>query len=277
MMRRSAVSARRTLWLLVMGRVTSADDTPIAYTVAGDGPAVILVGGGLDDGAENEPLVAPLAATGFTVFNYARRGRAASGFTPPYALEREVEDLDALVREAGGSACLFGASSGGALALEACAAGLSVPRAAVYEVPYPVGGDDRVRWVEYVGLLDAALADGRRGDAVELFMRVAGSTEEGIAGARASQWWPGLEELAHTLAFDAACLRDGGVPASFGELTMPVLVLTGEHAAEFFVSAADALAEIVPTVERQELKAQGHVADPAVLVPMLAEYFKDQL
>jgi len=121
-----------------MGRVTSADGTAIAYERTGSGPAVILVGGGLDDGAENAPL-APELAERFSVYNYARRGRADSGDTPPYALEREIEDLDALIAEAGGSAHLFGASSGGALVLEAAAAGSAVDRAAVYEVPYMVG------------------------------------------------------------------------------------------------------------------------------------------
>ena len=119
-------------------RVTSNDGTTIAYDRKGSGPAVVLVGGGLDDGAENAPLV-PALAEHFTVYNYARRGRGASGFTEPYAVEREIEDLDALIAEAGGSAHLFGASSGGALALEAAAAGSAIDTIAVWEVPRHLG------------------------------------------------------------------------------------------------------------------------------------------
>ena len=123
-------------------RVTSNDGTTIAYDRKGSGPAVVLVGGALDDGAENASLV-PALAEHFTVYNYARRGRGASGFTEPYAVEREIEDLDALIAEAGGSAHLFGASSGGALALEAAAAGSAIDTIAVWEVPYAVGDDIR--------------------------------------------------------------------------------------------------------------------------------------
>src|ERR671915_1114288 len=140
-------------------RVTSNDGTTIAYDRKGSGPAVVLVGGAQDDGAENAPLV-PALAEHFTVYNYARRGRGASGFTEPYAVEREIEDLDALIAEAGGSAHVFGVSSGGALALEAAAAGVAVGRIGVYEVPYSIAEDAAVLWREYTEQLDAALAAG---------------------------------------------------------------------------------------------------------------------
>ena len=123
-----------------MNHVKSKDGTAIAYTRGGDGPAVVLVGGGLDDGTENATLI-PTLVDFFTVANYARRGRGDSGDTPPYALEREIEDLAAVVDELAGHAHAFGASSGGALLLEAAAAGLSLDRIAVWEVPYAVGGE----------------------------------------------------------------------------------------------------------------------------------------
>ncbi|MET1007889.1 MAG: alpha/beta hydrolase, partial [Propionibacteriaceae bacterium] len=113
--------------------VTSADGTQIAYQREGSGPAVVLVGGGLDDGSENAVLLPGLAGE-FTVYNYARRGRGGSGDTRPYAVERELEDLAALLAAAGGTAHVFGASSGGALALEAAAAGLPIARLVVYDV-----------------------------------------------------------------------------------------------------------------------------------------------
>jgi Alpha/beta hydrolase family len=251
-----------------MDHVHSRDGTRIAYERLGQGPAVILVGGGLDDGSENAPLAAELAAW-FTVCNYARRGRAGSGDTPLYALERELEDLEALIAELGGTAHFAGVSSGGALALEAAAAGLPVGRIAVYEVPYPVGEEATRAWREYVEQLEALLADDRRADALRLFMALAGSSPEGIAEAERSPWWPGLKALAHTLAYDAACLRDGAPPTGVAQ---PTLVLTG-GAAEFFERAADALAASLPRAQRRTLDGQGHVADPKVLAAALAEFF----
>jgi pimeloyl-ACP methyl ester carboxylesterase len=258
-----------------MRRVTSRDGTSIAYERMGRGAAVIMVGGGLDDGAENAPMARELAER-FTVYNYARRGRGDSGDTRPYAVEREIEDIEALVDTAGGSAHLYGVSSGGALALEAAAAGLSLERIAVYEVPYLV--DDAVwrRWREYVEELGAALAEERRGDAVELFMRLAGSAEEGIQGARRSPLWPGLEALAHTLAYDAACLGDGRPPADrFATIEQPVLVLTG-GGDDFFEHAADAIAAALPRAERHTLEGQSHVADPKAVAPVLERFFDER-
>src|SRR5207244_3477706 len=140
----------------------------------------------------------------FTTYNYARRGRGGSGDTLPYDVEREVEDIDALIVAAGGRAHLVGISSGGMFALEAAAAGLAAGRIVVYDVPYDTAGDAAQRYGHYRDELGAALAEGRCGDAVALFMRVAGSSDEEIAGARASPYWPGAEALAHTLAYDAA-------------------------------------------------------------------------
>jgi pimeloyl-ACP methyl ester carboxylesterase len=254
--------------LIRMNHVTSKDGTPIAYDRQGSGPAVILVGGGLDDGAENVPLAAELARS-FTVYNYARRGRAGSGDTLPYSLEREIEDLEALIAEAGGSAHLYGVSSGGALALEAAAAGVAVDRIGVYEVPYSIG--EERRWREYTEQLAAALAAGDRGGAVELFMRVAGAPEESIASARSLPVWPGLEALAHTLAYDAACLRDGRPPAAFATITQPVLVATG-GGAEFFERAGDVVAASLPNAERLVMPRQSHVADPQAVVPVLERF-----
>ena len=267
-----------------MSRVRSKDGTSIAYDRQGSGPAVVLVGGGLDDGAENAPLVPELAAR-FTVFNYARRGRADSGDTQPYALEREIEDLQALIAEAGGSAHLYGVSSGGGLALETAAAGLAVDRLAVYEVPYTVADEPWQQWRRYVEQLDALLAEGRRGDTLELFMRLAGSSEEDIAGARSSPFWPGMEALAHTLAYDAACMGDGRPPtARLARITQPTLVLTGGVSPDaqvgmgglphdFFDQAADAIAASIPRAERLTLAGQGHVADPKVVAPVLERFF----
>lgn len=266
-----------------MDRVTSKDGTSIAYERVGSGPAVILVGGGLDDGSENAPL-APELAEHFTVYNYARRGRGESSDTLPYAVEREIEDIEALIAEAGGSAHLYGVSSGGALVLEAAAAGVAVDKLAVYEVPYNMADDWPQRWREYVEKLEAVLADGRRGDALELFMALAGSSEEEIAGARSTPFWPAMETLAHTLAYDAACLGKGQPRTDrFGRITQPSLVATGVEAslpgAAAWVlalgQAADATAESIPHAERQTIEGQGHVADPRAVAPVLERFFRE--
>jgi hypothetical protein len=262
------------------GRVTSRDGTSIAYERAGSGPAVILVGGGLDDGAENAALMPDLAER-FTVYNYARRGRAESGDTPPYAVEREIEDIDALIAHAGGSAHVYGVSSGGALAIEAAAAGSAIDRLAVYEVPYNLADDWPARWHEYRQALDAALADGRPGDAVETFMRLVDMPDEVIAGARSSPTWAGLEAIAHTLPYDAACLGDGRPPTErLANLAQPTLVATGgPHPpdAPAWVAAlgpaADAIVASIPNAERHVLEGQGHVADPEAVAPVLERFF----
>jgi hypothetical protein len=262
-------------------RVTSQDGTSIAYERIGSGPAVILVGGGIDDGSENAPL-APELAGSFTVYNYARRGRGDSGDTLPYAVEREIEDIEALIAAAGGSAHVYGVSSGGALALEAGAAGIAIDGLAVYEVPYNMADDWPQRWREYVEELGALLAEDRRGDALELFMRLADSSEEGIAAARSSAMWPGLEAIAHTLAYDAACLGDGQPPtARLAQIARPTLVATGgarEPGAASWVlaldQAADAIAASIPRAERQTIEGQGHVADPKTVAAVLERFFR---
>lgn len=255
-----------------MGQVRSKDGTPIAYERIGSGPPVILVTGGLDDGSENAPLAAELAAH-FTAYNYNRRGRGDSGDTKPYALQREIEDIEALIAEAGGSAHLYGVSSGGALVLEAAAAGVSADRLAVYEVPYMTADDMAQLWREYVAQLGEALAEGRRGEALEHFMRLAGSSDEDIAGARSAPVWQSLEALAHTLAYDAACLGDGRPPVErLATVRQPTLVATG-GSDPFYEQAADAIAASVPHAQRQTVEGQGHVVDAETFAPVLERFF----
>jgi pimeloyl-ACP methyl ester carboxylesterase len=220
----------------------------------------------------------------FTVYNYDRRGRGDSGDTLPYAVEREIEDLEALIAEAGGSAHPYGISSGGALALEAAAAGIMIDKLAVYEVPYNMADDGPQRQLEYVEQLEALLAQERRGDAAELFMRTAGASEEMIAGAKDSPMWPGLEAIAHTLAYDAACMGNGQPPtARLARIRRPTLVATGGGSpdsfvgggGDFFGKAADAIAESIPQAERQTIEGQTHMVDPKALAPVLERFFTE--
>jgi pimeloyl-ACP methyl ester carboxylesterase len=262
-----------------MSRVTSSDGTSIAYDRSGSGSAVILVGGGLVDPAtgragrsENAPLATELADR-FTVYNYDRRGRAESGDTLPYAVEREIEDIGALIGHAGGSVHVYGVSSGGALALEAVAAGLPIDRVAVYDVPYSIGEKASQRWRDCIEQLGIVLAEGRCGEAVELFMRVAGASEEDVVAAKDSPMWPALEAIAHTLAYDAACLGDGLPPtARLATITQPTLVSTG-GGNDFFEQAADAIVASVPHGERLTIEGQTHTVDPKAMAPLLERFF----
>jgi pimeloyl-ACP methyl ester carboxylesterase len=252
--------------------VISRDGTSIVYERMGRGPAVILVTGALDDGSEIALLARELAGH-FTVYNQIRRGRGASGDTLPYALEREIEDLEALVAKAGGKAHLYGVSSGGALVLEAALSGIAAQKLAVYEVPYDTAEGTADQQRAYVERLEALLAEGRRDAALELFMRLAGSPDEQILEARQSPMWSGLLALAHTLAYDAACLRDRRPhPDRLARIQQPTLIATG-GGLDAFERAADLMAESIPHGERRRLEGQSHVVDPEVLAPLLERFF----
>lgn len=262
-------------------RVTSKDGTTIAYDRQGNGPAIILIGGALDDGSENAPLASVLAEH-FTVYNYARRGRLDSDDTRPYAVEREIEDLDALIAMAGGSAHLYGVSSGGGLALEAAAAGTAVDKIAVYEVPYAIDDDLRPRFERYIAETQRAHAEGRHDDMLELFMRLVGASDEDIEAGRNSPYWAHSVALAHTLVHDPVFLNGYRLPTHrLSRLTQPVLIVTGgtvsqphmaDLPADFFDRAADAIAATVPNAERQTLERQGHVVDPEAMAPLLRTF-----
>ncbi|KOG34704.1 alpha/beta fold hydrolase [Streptomyces resistomycificus] len=256
-------------------KTTSRDGTPLAYQSSGAGPAVILVSGAMSTGATVAPLAGHLADR-FTVVPYDRRGRGHSGDTAPYSVDREVEDLGALIEAVGGQASLFGVSSGGALALHAAASGLPVRRVAVYETPYAVDEDGVRRWAEYTERLNGALAQQRRGDAVELFLRLTGMAEEMIQGARQAPMWAGMEGVAPSLAYDAAVLGDGRVPGSLlASVTVPVLAVAGGASPAWMRQAARTVAEAAPEGTYRALEGQTHMVDPVALAPVLAEFFAE--
>lgn len=199
-----------------MKKVQSADGTTIAFDQLGKGPAFILVGGALEQRAMDSETaqLAPLLAESFTVFHYDRRGRGESTDTQPYAVEREIEDIDALITEAGGSACVFGISSGAALAMEAAIRlGNKVKKLAMYEAPYNDDEAARRAWEAYRKQLADALAQGHRGNALALFMLLVGMPAEHLDLVRQHPLWPMWEAVASTLAYDAAVLGgDASVP-----------------------------------------------------------------
>ncbi len=260
-----------------MSQVVSADGTAIAYDKSEEGPAVILVDGALCYRAFGpaRPL-SELLAPHFTVITYDRRGRGESGDTQPYAVEREVEDLEALIKQAGGSAFLFGTSSGGCLALEAALQlGNKVKKLAMYEPPYNSDPGFRPAWKQYWTQLNQLLAAGRRSDAAALFMSFVGTPPEQIEGMRHAPVWSQFEAVAPTLAYDAAVMggEDCSVPTRRAAALMtPTLVMNGS-VLPFMLDTAKALAKALPNGQQRTLEGQSHDVDLQVVAPMLVEFF----
>ena len=257
-----------------MNTVYSKDGSAITYDQMGKGLPVILVSGGSVDKSSNAPLAA-LLAEHFTVFNYDRRGRGASGDTAPYAVEREVEDIDAVVSAAGGSAFLYGSSSGAALALEAARRlGAKIKKLALWEPPYIGEGFPRPPANTAQTFTDLVTA-GRRGDAAEFFMaKVVGMPAEFVAFARSQPWWAAQEALAHTLAYDATIMGDYSLPTErAATVTTPTIVIAGGASFPFMRATAQALAQAMPHAQTRTLEGQEHNVAPEVLAPTLAEFF----
>jgi pimeloyl-ACP methyl ester carboxylesterase len=247
--------------------VTSKDGTVLAVDRTGAGPAVVCVGGALNDRHSTGWVAARL--TGFTAYSYDRRGRGDSGDTPPYAVEREIEDLAAVIEEAGGAAMVYGMSSGAVLALRAAAAGVPITRLALYEPPPAIAAGS-----DYTARLAAAIDAGRPGDALELFMTcVVGIPPEAVTGIRQSPMWPAMEALAPSLRYDDAVMSD--IPP-VSAVTIPVTVLTGGASPALLREAGQALAAALPNAEVQELPNQTHDVDPAALATALIEVFTDK-
>jgi len=262
-----------------MKTIQSADGTIIAFDQLGEGPALILVGGALEYRAMDSETaqLAPLLAEHFTVFHYDRRGRGDSTDTPPYAVEREIEDIDALITEAGGSAFVFGISSGAALALEAAIKwGDKVKKLAMYEAPYNDDEAARQAWKAYRKQLADVLAHGRRDDALTLFMLLVGMPPEHLDQVRQHPMWPMWEAVAPTLAYDAAVMgEDASVPTEkAASVAVPALVMDGGASYPFMHVTALALAKAMPHAQHRTLEGQTHEVAPQVLAPVLVEFFK---
>jgi pimeloyl-ACP methyl ester carboxylesterase len=257
-----------------MSDVTSKDGTTIAYDQSGSGPAVVIVGCVLGDRSQQAPLAALLAPR-FTVFNYDRRGHGASGNTAPYAVEREFEDLAAILDAAGGSAYVYGTSGPGVLALYA--AGSLAPKIrklAIWEPPFILEGSGRQAPKDYQQRLASLMAEGRRGDMVELFfVEAVGMPAEFVAQMRQAPWWPMQEAMAPTLIQNAEIMGDFSLPAErMAKVTTPALVIDGAET-PWLSYAAQAVADAVPHAERRTISGQPHNVAPEAMVPVLEKYF----
>jgi pimeloyl-ACP methyl ester carboxylesterase len=254
--------------------VTSKDGTTIAFDRLGAGPPVVLVSGGSVDRSSHAALAQELASD-LTAVNYDRRGRGPSGDTPPYAIEREIEDIAAVIDAVGGEAGIYGSSSGAVLAMDAAEAGVPISKLAMWEPPFipegmPPPPEDQVERYETM------VAKGRRGDAVEYFMsKVVGLPPEVVEGARQQPWWAATEALAHTLAYDARIMADYRVPVDrAANLKVPTLVIAGGADMPFMRESARTLADALPNGEVRLLDGQGHDVDPSVLAPILKGFFR---
>ena len=260
-----------------MGHVTSKDGTRIAFDRSGSGPAIILVDGAFCHRAFGpmKPLT-PFLEPHFTVFAYDRRGRGESGDTLPYSVEREVEDMDALIQEAGGEALVYGTSSGAVLALEAAVQGLNIRKLALYEPP--LNDQTRQQFTDYSNKLNELLAQGKRGDAAALFMGYVGTPEEAIAGMKQAPFWGVFESVAPTLAYDSAVMVDGRVPVEkAATLTMPTLVMAGGATFPFMHETALRLQAAIPNARYKVVEGQTHDVAPDVIAPLLIEFFTSSM
>jgi pimeloyl-ACP methyl ester carboxylesterase len=250
--------------------------------MAGSGPAVVLVDGAMCyRNFGPMPHLAELLAPQFTVFTYDRRGRGDSGDTLPFTLEREIEDLEALIQAAGGSAFVYGISSGACLALEAALRlGGKVKKLALFEPPYNSEDGALQPWKEYRESITGSLAAGRPGDAVETFMRFVGAPAEQIGGMRQSPAWPMMEAIAPTLVYDATAMGEDRKPpvGRLDQLDIPVLVMDGGANLvymPFMHATASVLAGGIPHARQRTLEGQTHDVKAEVLAPVLVEFFRE--
>ena len=280
-----------------MKTVKSKDGTKIAFDQVGKGPTVIVVTGALGTRSHLTPdSLAGLISKHFNVIDYDRRGRGDSTDTQPYAVEREIEDIESLIDAAGGSAFLFGMSSGGVLALEAARAlGSKVGKLALYEPPFIIDDSRPPLPKDYVEQLNAAIAAGRPGDAVEIFMTKAilipdefvtmmrtapmSETFSDESGAKPPEW-SDMEKVAHTLAYDGMIVREflAGKPLPpkrWSAITAPTVVIVGGNSEPFFHDGAQALVNDMPNAQRQILEGQDHAVSSEALAPVLIEFFKN--
>jgi pimeloyl-ACP methyl ester carboxylesterase len=257
-----------------MATVQSRDGTTIAFDRIGDGPALILVMGAFCDRSTTTSLAALLAPK-FTVYSYDRRGRGASGDSAPYAVEREIDDLEAVIGAAGGSAFVFGHSSGAVLALEGAAAGLGMTKLVVYEPPYIDDGSRPRYGPDLADRLAALVSAGRRGEAASLFLvEAVGLPADVVAMIQGGPEWAGMEAIAHTLPYDVTICNAQSMPTDrMATIRVPTLAVDGGASPAWARSAAQALAATVPDAKQLTIEGQDHGVADEVIAPVLEEFF----
>jgi pimeloyl-ACP methyl ester carboxylesterase len=256
-----------------VGKVRSADGTSIAFERTGTGPPLIMVHAALGFRGFN-PMgeLDGLLAADFSVIAYDRRGRGESTDTPPYSIGREVDDLAALIEEAGGSAFVYGFSSGAVLGLHAAARGLPIAKLALLEPPIPL--EDQPQDGDLGAEIAELVAQGRRGDAVEHFNRSIGVPEEMVAGMRDQPFWPMLEKIAHTLVYDTA-ITSSVTPELLASIATPTVVVGSEASGDYLQSSGRTVADTLPNGRFVALKGEWHGVPPEDLARVMTEFLKE--
>ncbi len=264
-----------------MEKVTSADGTTIAYDQRGSGPAVVLVDGALCSRAQGPmPELAEVLAAEFTVYNYDRRGRGDSGDATQYDVEREIEDLAAVIEAAGGSAYVYGTSSGAALTLRAAAAGVPITKLVAFEPPYVVDQSRKQIPSTWAADLRALSDAGKPGDAVKYFMTKGIGLPGFVVGMmKLMPAWKGMKAVAHTLPYDAALLG----PNCFGRpldaeqwatIVAPALVVNGGKSPGWMRTSVKSLASAVPGAKHEEVPGQNHVIKASAIAPVITAFLR---
>jgi pimeloyl-ACP methyl ester carboxylesterase len=276
---------RHTLHLSETFTVTSADGTAIAVDRAGRGPAVVCVDGAMSTRSLGPgQMLAPHLADAFTVYTYDRRGRGGSGRggsgdAAPYEIQREIEDLAAVVAAAGGQAMVFGHSSGCVLALEAARAGLPITRLALYETPLVIDRTRPAVGEQWARELNRLLATGQHGRAVRRFMvHVAAAPRIVPALMSLTPMWKQIKAVAPTLAYDTALLApyQTGEPtpiSRFADVHLPACLLAGSRSPQWIANAARSLQRVLPAGELTVLDGQTHMLRPKATAPTVREFF----
>ena len=260
--------------------VLSRDGTSIAFDRIGNGPPVILVDGALCyRGMGQSGQLAERLANHFTVFTYDRRGRGGSGDIAPYAVEREVEDIAALLSQAGGAAFLWGISSGAVLALEAANRLSGIEKLALYEAPFIVDDSRSTTNDDWVRIGEAVARD-QRSLAVRLFLKAVGVPALFVALMRLMPMWSKLKAIAHTLPYDGAIVKDNqrGKPLSanrWASVTVPALVMDGGKSPTWMRHANQSLAAVLPNAQYRTLEGQTHMLKVKAHAPVLMEFFQN--
>jgi pimeloyl-ACP methyl ester carboxylesterase len=254
-------------------RVTSHDGTEIAFETSGEGPALVLVGGSLADHQFYVPLAQALAPY-FTVYNFDRRGRGQSGDTKPYAVERELEDVAALLATTNEPVFMYGHSAGAALALRAVAAGLTVAKLALADPPFtPRGEDDEVAKADHArqaASIQALLEQGDVKGSVTFFLQDYGLAEEELEAMFQSPAGETMLHCAGTLPYDYALLGDGLVPTELAaKVNVPTLVM----AAAAMPQTAQALVTVLSNAYFRAMETSAHDLPPADIAETLIEFF----
>ena len=259
-----------------MNTVISKDGTTIAYDKIGNGQPIILIDGALCYRSFGPmPKIAPLLAKHFVVFMYDRRGRGDSTDKKPYSVEREVEDIEALMNEAGGSAFLLGLSSGAGLAICAAEKGLKIKKMALYEPPFVWDKNSGKPAVDHEAALKKILATGQRGKAVKYFMvTMVGAPAIAAFIMQLLPMWKKLKAVAHTLPYDSAIMGNWSVPEEkISSITIPTLIAGGGKSPATLRNPVELIAKLLPNGTLKVLEGQTHNVSADVLAPILVEYF----